>query len=269
MLRKANFSGSNSFYPSNPSLIRQFFESIADPLCQKQEVIAMVCPHAGYIYSAKTAFKAIEKSIIPDSVIIIGPNHQGVGPICSVMSSGVWEIPGASIPVDTDLAEEILCLSSYAKEDYSAHIDEHSIEVILPMLFYENPKIKIVPIILGNYQQKYWFDLTIAIDSVSCNRKNKLLVVASSDMSHYVSRATAKHKDELAFEMIKALDSKGLLDVVKKEQISMCGSGPVAVALEYSKRNGAKRATMVDYSDSGAVTDNTQCVVSYVSFLID
>lgn len=267
MRRKAKFSGPFSFYPSDPYLLASFINSLTSSEIHKQSAISLICPHAGYIYSAKTAWKAIERVIIQDSVILIGPNHTGIGPACSIMSTGFWEIPGATIPIDVRLAEEILHHSQFAREDNSAHLNEHSLEVLLPMIFFVNPNVKIVPIVLRSYQTDYWKDLSNAIQSIN-QQARKPLLIASSDMSHFVSREVAKEKDTLAFQQIKKLDGPGLMEVVAKDKISMCGSGPVAVVLEYSKQMGAKEVTLVDYTDSGYITNDSQEVVSYASFII-
>jgi MEMO1 family protein len=250
-------------------MLHQFFEANISKVSQKVNVFSAICPHAGYIFSGKTALKTLEQIHIPDSVIVIGPNHTGYGPPLSIMTIGEWEIPGAILPINQKLAVSLKQSSNYLTMDTSAQIYEHSIEVILPMLYYFNHNISLVPIIMGNYTTIYWEDLENALIQASSQDNNSFLVIASTDMSHFVSRKEANQKDELAFQKIQSLDASGLMEVVRSENISMCGSGPVAASISYSKKKGAKQAKLIDYTDSGYITEDLDQVVSYAGFIVE
>jgi len=263
MIRKAIVAG--SFYPDTREEIINFIEKKLTIKGEKYNAISIMVPHAGYIFSGKTAMSVYNSINIPDQVIIIGPNHTGLGPPLSIMTEGIWETPMGNAQIDSELAENILTNSRYLKADTFAHLNEHSIEVQLPMLIYFKSDFKFVPIVMGNYSIQFINDLSNAIIKAA---ESNVLVVASSDMSHYVSRREAKELDSLAIEKIKNLDSLGLMEVVYEYDISMCGSGPMAVAINYSKERGAKEAILLDYTDSGEVTNDTSSVVSYAGFVI-
>ena len=269
MLRKYRFAGPNNFYSDQPSFLEKFFKENTSKDQENRKAFAAICPHAGYIFSAKTALMTLNKIQIPNKIVIIGPNHTGLGPPLSIMTNGDWEIPGHVISVDTNLADDILHQSTYLKDDSDAHKYEHSIEVILPLIYYFNPQFTFVPIIMRNYSSLYIDDLKNAIYKASLQNDNSFLLIASSDMSHFISRKEAKIKDEIAFEKIRNLDYTGLMEVVEKNHISMCGSGPVAVGLAYSKMKGAKKAKLINYTDSGYVTGDTQEIVSYAGFVVN
>lgn len=269
MNRKFRFAGPFNFYPNDNKEIEAFIRKNEKTKILKCKAISVICPHAGYIFSAKTAISVLEKINIPDRIILIGPNHTGEGSRVATMLEGDWEIPGGIISIDIDLASMLIKESKYLINDSIAHNHEHSLEVLLPLLHYFNPSISIVPITLGDYSLPVIQDLTSVFLKAAQLFSSNFLVVASSDMSHYVSRETANRKDELAFIAIRNLDGKDLLKTVQENNISMCGSGPVAVVIDYAKQMGAKKATLVDYTDSGYVTGDTFSVVSYAGFIIE
>lgn len=254
-----------SFYPGTKEDIVRFIEKNLRAREEKYNAFSAMVPHAGYIFSGRTAIAVYSALNIPEKIIIIGPNHSGVGASVSIMTEGFWETPLGKVPIDTDLANNILSNSKYLKVDTSAHSNEHSIEVQLPLLLYFKNEFKFVPITMSNYSIQVINDLASAI---SKTQVDNILVIASSDMSHYVERREAKELDALAFEKIENLDSLGLMKVVYENDISMCGSGPVATAIEYAKRRGAKEAILIDYTDSGEATNDISSVVSYAGFVI-
>jgi len=200
--------------------------------------------------------------------ILIGPNHHGLGEPVSVFGEGSWNTPIGELKVDSEIAEAILSNSDYAKNDPMAHSQEHSLEVLMPFIKLSNQEAKIVPICMYAYNLKVCIDLGAAI-AAALNRANKqAIIVASSDMSHYVSADFAKQADGFAIDKILALDPKGLLETVMKKNISMCGSGPAAVALIAANELGAKKAELVEYTNSGAVTGDNSEVVGYAGLII-
>jgi AmmeMemoRadiSam system protein B len=142
-LRKPCVAG--RFYPDTRAALA---ESIASFLTDapKEDAKAIICPHAGYMYSGLTAGRAFSSVNIPDKIILIGPNHTGAGPDASVMPSGTWEIPTGRVEVDEELAGRVLESSPLFQSDFEAHFMEHSLEVELPFIHALNPKAKIVPV---------------------------------------------------------------------------------------------------------------------------
>ena len=190
MIRRAKFAG--SFYPATAYEIIEFIESNFSKNAQKHNAISIMVPHAGYIFSGKTAISVYSSINIPEKVVIIGPNHTGVGSPLSIMTEGFWKTPLGDVSIDEELARNILSNSKYLKADENAHINEHSIEVQIPLLLYFNRNFKLVPIVMGNYSLAAVMDLASAVSKAN---SKETLVIASSDMSHYVPRRVAKELD--------------------------------------------------------------------------
>lgn len=268
IVRLPRFGGSFGFYPDNPDLIRRFYESVDNPLPNQLYGKGAVVPHAGYQYSGSTLCKTLKAlQSIPDRLIIIGPNHTDFGKDVSIMTEGSWEILGHTVPIYESLACTILQGTDCIHQDIKSHQTEHSIEVLLPIILSINPKVRIVPILMRNYHPSIVDEVANSIIQSYQTEQPPAFIIASSDMSHYVSRTEAKQKDEIAFQAIYRLDSRQLLTVVHQHQISMCGSGPVAVAMKVSQQQGATMATLIDYSDSAEETKDTSHVVAYAGFI--
>ncbi|MFN3661095.1 MAG: AmmeMemoRadiSam system protein B, partial [Brevinematales bacterium] len=199
-----------------------------DKLLEKN--FAIIVPHAGYIYSgpvAAHAYAEITKFGKPELVILIGPNHTGLGPIASIMSEGEWSIPTGRFRINSELAREIIRRTNLVSPDTKAHLFEHSLEVQLPFIAYrahqEGREVpEIVPLVLGPLALDECRTLGEVIGMVVSDLKLNSVIVASSDMSHYVSDSTARQKDKKAIQRILSLDPEGLYHIVKEEKISMC-----------------------------------------------
>ncbi len=267
MNRKPAVAG--SFYPlKSDDLNTVVSKYISAGKEGSEEVKAIIVPHAGYVYSGKVAGLVYSEVAVPDKIILIGPNHTGLGSAVSIMCSGTWEIPGKKVNIDSDLAEKISEYSSSAEVDIKAHMMEHSLEVQLPFAVYNNPDISFVPIIIGTHQPDVLEELGEAIAKVVMETDSKILLIASSDMSHYISEEAAEYYDKMAIEKIKFLDYKGLLEVVDRENISMCGAGPVAVVLKACELLGASKAELVHYNTSAEASGDTSQVVGYAGLKI-
>ncbi|MEM3506526.1 MAG: AmmeMemoRadiSam system protein B [Candidatus Bathyarchaeia archaeon] len=231
---------------------------------------ALVCPHAGYMYSGQVAahsYYALAKDGIPNSIVIIGPNHTGMGSGVSIMDEGKWATPLGELEIDSILAKEICKHSSIIDIDEMAHKYEHSIEVQIPFLQYiYGSKIKFVPICMMLQDLETSIEVGEAIAKALSNKNS--VVIASSDMTHYEPQEIAKKKDELALNAIIELNEKKLHEVIEKESISMCGYGPVTVAINASKSLGANEAKLLCYKTSGDITGDYGAVVGYASVLI-
>ena len=262
MIRQAAVSG--RFYPDDKTellnSVRKYVEngSISDMPSR-----AIVVPHAGYIFSGKTAGLTYSAVKIPDRVVIIGPNHYGRGPQISVMKEGIWRLPGFDAEIDEELAEVIIKNSRFAEDDATAHEMEHSIEVQIPFILYRNPRAKIVPICMYTEEDGKIEDIGEAIGHAIEKVDYNTLIVASSDMSHYVSTDTARKLDMQALRAIEILNWKELLETVRRENISMCGYAPVAAALKASIILQARKGRTVDYSTSGDALPGSEEVVGY------
>jgi len=267
-LRKPVVAG--QFYPLEAKSLKALISSFTDKAPQKKDVIGAILPHAGYIYSGRVATEVVSGINIKDNVVLLGPNHTGIGPACSIMAQGVWQTPLGDIEVNNRIANLFLNKSRYLEIDTLAHRDEHSLEVELPILQYFKNNFKIIPIALRS------FDLSLlkglARDLADAVRENNLkqstVFIASSDMTHYERQEIAEKKDALAIEAIVALDEEKLATVVSEADISMCGFAPITVLIQVAKLLGAKRAQLIKYETSGKTSGDMTSVVGYAGITI-
>ena len=210
---------------------------------------------------------------IPAHCVILCPNHTGKGGPLAVMANTTWQTPLGEIAADEDLGARLLQRFPALREDSAAHRAEHAIEVQLPFLQVRQPKLKIVPIVIGARD----FDalrglgeaLADVIGGLEENQKDKVLIIASSDMNHYESDDVTRAKDRMAIDRVLALDARGLWDVVRTENISMCGFGPTVVMLTAAKLLGATSASLVKYATSGEVSGDYASVVGYAGIIVE
>ncbi len=241
------------------------------PLKREGYSKGLVLPHAGYMYSGLVAAQTVLSSRLRNRLIILGPNHTGLGARFSVMTQGTWETPLGNIPVDEDLASAIVASSKFLNADEAAHQFEHSIEVLLPFLKYMNQEITFVPIVAGHANARSY--QTVAQEIVAAIRSLKLTekvsIVASSDMTHYEPQKEAERKDHCAIDAILKLDPDALLSCVEQQDISMCGVVPVFIMLNIVKELGANKANLIRYMTSGETSGDYHSVVGYAGITIE
>ena len=148
MIRKAAVAG--SFYPGSKKELEEMIAGMVDDSAPKEEVIGLMCPHAGYIYSGPVAGAAISRIQFTDTFIVMGPNHTGLGKPFSIMTSGTWETPLGNVEIDSELARKLVGGLVLPEEDAVAQLREHSVEVQVPFLQYFKKDVKIVPIVLSH-----------------------------------------------------------------------------------------------------------------------
>ena len=267
MIRRPAVAG--TFYPASSEELYSMIARMIPPIAEKRKAKGVIAPHAGYIYSGRTAAKVFASVEIPDTVIIMAPNHTGMGKAAALWPSGEWEIPGARVPVNSELASLILENSRVIEEDYQAHLYEHAAEVEVPFLYYLNRNITIVPIVPYPLPYDYCVEIGTAIVKSIKEYGKEVLIVASSDMTHYESAESAKTKDSLALEKILALDPEGLYRIVREYEITMCGFIPATIMLISSIQLGATKATLIDYTNSGEVTGDFSSVVAYAGVVVE
>lgn len=265
-LRKACVAG--RFYPGSKTALAEQIASYLFEAPKKEDAIALICPHAGYMYSGAIAGQAFSSVNIPDKIILIGPNHTGLGPDASVMPSGTWEIPTGKVEIDEVLASKVLASSTLFRADFEAHIMEHSLEVQLPFIHALNPSAKIVPVTVMGANVKECEEMGKALAKVVSKAKERVLLLVSSDMNHYESDHATRVKDRVAIERVEALDAKGLIGVAAKQDITMCGVLPTAIAICAAKTLGAKKGRLVSYATSGEVSGDMDEVVGYAGMII-
>ena len=241
----------------------------------KKNVKGLVVPHAGYIYSgaiAANSYYHLSKNGFADTFIILGPNHTGLGSGVSIMTKGSWETPLGTAPINKVLAKKLW--TGIIDKDQIAHTHEHSIEVQLPFLQFcaRDKKFDFIPICMAMQD----FETSEEVGNILANAikdsDENIAIIASSDFSHvgfnYASMPPsgvridkyAEKQDKLAIEKILEMDPKGLIDTVHKNNITMCGYGPVAVMLTASKMLGAKQVKLLKYGTSYEVQPSSSCV---------
>jgi MEMO1 family protein len=256
------------FYPANPERLRADIDSYLSPAQERVRAIGCIVPHAGYMYSGEVAGAVFSRLEIPPCCIVLCPNHTGRGRPLAIMKEGEWKTPLGAIPIDADLAEDLMQHFPALSEDSAAHKSEHAIEVELPFLQVCHPEVKFVPIAIGTGQLVILEQMGEAIADVLKQTKKQALIIASSDMNHYEDDATTRVKDRKAIEKILALDASGLYRTVMNESISMCGFGPAVAMLTAARQLGAKKAELVQYATSGDVSGDRSVVVGYAGIII-
>ncbi len=256
------------FYQGVSSKLIQQVEKYIDKNAQREKVIAIVVPHAGLIYSGPVAGAVFSVIEFPVTFVLLGPNHTGLGPPISLMESGEWEMPTGVLPVDEKLSKRIMLNVPIVTKDIQGHLFEHSLEVQLPFIAYFSKQSKIVPIVLLSASVEECRILGEGIAKSVMDAGYPVVIVASSDMSHYVSDDVARRKDEKAIERILFIDPQGLYEIVRKEKISMCGYLPVTAMLFAAKALGARYSRLVRYSTSAEVSGDYDHVVGYAGILV-
>lgn len=266
MMRQPSVAG--QFYPKMRSSLEKILQQLVQPQRIQREVIGAIMPHAGYIYSGYVAGAVVSGIKVKDTFIIMGPNHTGMGKPFSIMTEGAWQTPLGSVSINEGLAKEILTHSKSLKEDEEAHMLEHSIEVEIPFLQYLKKDISIIPIVISQHNPQAYRQIGTDIADVIKTTKEEVVVIASTDFTHYEPHEIARKKDRHAIDAILELDDAKLLEIIEKENISMCGYAPVVILINIAKLLGAKRAELIKYQTSGDTSGDYSSVVGYAGFII-
>jgi AmmeMemoRadiSam system protein B len=256
------------FYPRDRNTLLKDVQSYLSPATAANLALGCVVPHAGYIYSGAVAGAVYAQIELPRRCVVLCPNHTGRGHPLAITSSGTWETPLGTVPVNSLLAEALKKKFPLLTEDADAHRGEHAIEVELPFLQTRRPDFTFVPIALGTGQFDILERLGEAVADVVQAQAERVLIIASSDMNHYENDAITRVKDHKAIERMLALDAPGLFAVVMREEISMCGFGPAVVMLTAAKSLGATRAELIKYANSGDVSGDREMVVGYAGIIV-
>ena len=266
MIRQPVVAG--QFYPASASQLRAMIEKMVDEEAEKQDVIGLVSPHAGYVYSGSVAGAVISRVKFKDTFIILGPNHTGKGKPLSIMSEGTWQTPFGEVGIDAELAKHLLSITRHLQEDDAAHLFEHSIEVQLPFLQYFRSGIRIVPITLSVASLDVYKEIGREMARAIKDTGREAVIMASSDMTHYEPHDVAARKDRQAIDAVLRLDEDELFRRVEEHNISMCGAAPVATLISAARELGATSAELVRYQTSGDTSGDYSAVVGYAGIII-
>ena len=230
-----------------------------------REIVAIVVPHAGYYYSgpvAAHAYNELADDGVPDTAVILGPNHTGYGHPVSVWVGAVWNTPFGEVEINEALARRLL--GGVIEADETAHMHEHSVEVQLPWLQHLYESVRIVPIAMLAQD----IETARAVGKAISRSDDNLIIVASSDFTHYEPHNIAMERDGSVIEAIVNLDEEELYERCQRLNCTMCGYGPVASVIVAAKEMGAKRASLLKYATSGDTSGNFSQVVGYGSIVI-
>lgn len=265
-----------SFYPDDPSELRSLIDdcytsplgpgSLPPSKEARSGVMACVCPHAGYIYSGPIAAHSylwLSSLRRPEVVVILGPNHYGLGSGISTFREGEWETPLGSVRVDTPAASKIVELTGLVDYSPESQRREHSIEVQLPFLQSIYHSFSFVPVCLAFQDIETARELGRGIAQIL--RGRDAILIASSDLTHYEPATVAREKDTALLEQVLRLDTEGFYGVLETKAVTACGYGAIATVMEASRLLGFKGGVLQKYATSGDTTGDNDAVVGYPS----
>jgi len=266
------------FYPADRAELRAEIAEYArgDPVpgtvtrgATKAPARGCVVPHAGYMFSGHVAGAVYGSLDIPSRCILLGPRHFPRGAPMAILTEGSWATPLGEAEVDAELARAMAHECPMLREDAVAHEREHSLEVQLPFLQELAPGFRFVPIVLVSDRFGALEELGRAVARVVKAARDRVMVVASTDLNHYEDDAITRVKDARAVEKIVALDARGLFDTVRNEGISMCGYAATVAMIVTMRELGATEAKLVRYATSGDVNGIRDEVVGYAGIVVN
>lgn len=267
-VRRAAVAG--AWYPAEPSALAMEIAGYlrrAETPAIAGRLVGLVAPHAGFHYSgwvAAHAYKLLEGGQ-GLTVLLVGPSHRMAFRGVAVAASGSFETPLGRVPIDEDLAAQIAGADMLIAADPRPHRDEHSLEMQLPFLQQVVSDLRIVPMLMGSQARDEVEALASALVSAAGARRDVVLV-ASSDLSHYYPAAVANRLDAAVAEDVRRFDPGALMDRLEASREHACGGGPMVAVMAAARRLGATAATVLRYADSGDVPphDKTR-VVGYLA----
>lgn len=234
---------------------------------RRRSAIAVVCPHAGYLYSGVVAGEVLGAVEVPPSVVLLGPDHFGVAQDFSVFDEGAWETPMGRVEVDAVVARAVLEVSPLFSADCDGHRQDHCLEVMLPFLQTQSPPPRITPILVGTLDETELHEAGEALGSALEKFSPRPLLLASSDLNHYEPLEISEQKDRRAIQAMLKLDEVLLMRECRRHHITMCGIGAAYLTLVAAKRLGASRAELIDYRTSADAGADEDSVVGYAGIV--
>ena len=257
-----------SWYPGNASRLQQEVQaylSQASVVDFKGQLIALISPHAGYRYSGKVAayaYKTLEMHKF-DTVVVIAPSHRAYFKGVSVYDRGGYRTPLGVVPLDRELVAALKQRESRISYIAKAHSAEHSLEIQLPFIQVVMPESRLVPLVMGDqsFDTCQWLAQALA----HCIRDKSVVVVASSDLSHFHPYNEAKRLDQVVVDRVNEFDPRGLSNDLAGGKCEACGGGPMVTAMLLARELGANKSRVLHYANSGDVTGDHSGVVGYMA----
>ncbi len=267
MIRKPAVAG--QFYSDNPEILKNELRQYLDGGDHVRRAVGILVPHAGYVFSGSIAAEAYKTVEIPQTVVLLGPNHHGIGGQATVYAAGSWRTPLGDVPIAEDLASSLIRDCDMLEADETAQRFEHSIEVQIPFLQMLRTDLQILPISLGHGSLEEWLQLGWQLGKSLQRWGEPVLLVASSDMNHFESATHTEKVDRLAIEQLENFDPAGLYTLVRELGISMCGVIPAVVMLEAARVLGSTTCRLLCYGHSGTVNHDLASVVGYAAMIVE
>ncbi len=268
LIRRSPIAG--TWYPGQPGALAQTVREMLateEPVQPLGELVALVSPHAGLRYSGPVAaagYRLLEQYRF-DTAVLLGPSHFVHFEGASVFARGAFETPLGQVPIDEALAEAIRARYSQARFMIEAHHREHCLEMQLPFLQVLDPEISIVPIVMGDQNRANVEALAGALGDAVADASKRVLLIASSDLSHFKSARVASTLDGQVAGLVEKFEPERLMDLVEGNREHACGGGPIVAVLMAARALGASTARVMHYGDSGDVTGDKGDVVGYLS----
>ena len=271
-VRRAAVAG--QWYPGKRARLAEAVDehlaSAAVEASHSDNLRAIVAPHAGLVYSgpvAAYAYKAARHGRYA-AIVLVGPSHYVPFRGVSIWPDGSWETPFGDVPVHRELAAAIQAASPEITDLPAAHEGEHSLEMQMPFVAHLMQGVPIVPLVMGHQTRKTAVALGDALAHAIAAHRDDVLLVASSDLSHYEDAGTAARLDGVVTGRVEALDPDGLMAALEREPRHACGGGPMVAVLHAARHLGATRARVLRYADSGDVSGDKSSVVGYMAAAI-
>jgi AmmeMemoRadiSam system protein B len=261
---------SGTFYPDNPKILTKNIEAYlknASFDAIEGEILGLISPHAGYMYSGQVAaygYKAI-MGLPYETVIVIAPSHGSRFESVAVLEKGGYRTPLGVVPIDEEFTGEIVNLQTFIRPNVDAHRGEHSLEVQVPFLQVVLKDFTIVPLIMGSQDPALCEALADCLHVVMKKTKKRVLIVGSTDLSHYYPYSEAVGLDTIVRQHLEAYDTTGLQDNLRKGTCEACGAGPIISTMLLSQKLGATQSKVLKYANSGDVLGDRNGVVGYIS----
>lgn len=283
MIRNPAVTG--AFYEADPDSLTKQIEGcfkhqvgpgrVPESIGNSRLIKSIIAPHAGYMYSGPVAahsYKKLAEDGLPETFIILCPNHTGMGSGVSTVTEGQWKTPLGLVDIDGEFAERLMGNAPIIDQDPVAHMQEHSCEVQVPFIQYlaqtAGKEFKMVPISMWMQDLITATEIGNAVAQTSKQLDRDVVIVASTDFTHYKPHDIAYNNDHQVLDAIKALDEKAVMNRVEELNVTMCGFGPVNAAIIYSKQMGAEEVEVLKYATSGDITGDKSAVVGYAAAVI-
>jgi MEMO1 family protein len=266
-------SVSGMFYPGDPVILRKDIGSYlkaAETGAVPGDILAVISPHAGYIYSGHVAaygYKAVSPQKF-DTVIVLAPSHRALFQGIAVWDDGAFRTPLGDIAIDTATSNELIRQGSVFRANREVHKGEHSLEVQLPFLQCIFNDFLLVPLLVGAGDDDMYEEAAGVLERVITASDKHFLIVASTDLSHYHPYDAAVKIDSITIEHLRNFDIAGMVRDTRTEKAQACGAGPMITAMMAAEKLGAHASSILKYANSGDVSGDRSGVVGYVSAVL-